>query len=78
MIVRLIGSRELDFVSQNGEKVKGMQLFFAHKSDGVNGEMCDKIFLRDGFKLPALKAGSLLNIAFDNKGKPESVELAQQ
>ena len=77
MIVRLLGSRRLDFTSQDGP-VKGTQLFYAYKGDGVDGEMCAKLFLRDGFKLPALKAGSLLNVAFDNKGKPESVELAQQ
>ena len=53
MIVRLLGSRKLDFSSQN-EQVKGTQLFYAYKSDGVDGEMCDKLFLRDGFKLPVL------------------------
>ena len=74
MIVRLLGSRKLDFSSQNDQ----IKLFYAYKSDGVDGEMCDKLFLRDGFKLPALKAGSLLNVGFNNKGKPESIELAQQ
>ena len=77
MIVRLLGSRKLDFSSQN-DQIVGTQLFYAYKSDGVDGEMCDKLFLRDGFKLPVLKAGSLLNISFNKKGKPESVEIAQQ
>ena len=76
MYVRLLGVRSMDFDSQ-GEHIKGTQLFFAFKADGVDGEMSDKVFLRDGFKVPPLKPGTMLNLGFNNRGKIESVEIAQ-
>jgi len=77
MLVHLLGKKELDFSAQ-GEQVKGIQLFFSFKEIGVDGEKCDKLFLRDGaFKLPPLQVGAMLNIGFTNKGKPESIELAK-
>lgn len=75
MRVRLIGKRELDFVS-NGEKIQGTQLFFSHPSDGVLGEKTDKIFIRHGFTLPAeLAPGSILDIFCDTKGHVEAVQM---
>lgn len=75
MRVRLIGKRELDFVS-NGEKIQGTQLFFSHPSDGVLGEKTDKLFVRYGFPLPKeLSPGSILDIFCDTKGRVEAIQI---
>jgi hypothetical protein len=73
--VKLLGARELDFKSGDGTAVKGSQLYVSFPEDGVVGEMTDKLFLRDGFTLPACKPGDMLAITFNRKGKPEAITL---
>ena len=76
MQVLLMGLRTLDFES-NGDQIKGMQLFVAYPEDGVEGQMTDKIFLRDGFELPdGLKPGMNLDVTFNRRGRPEKVVAA--
>ena len=48
-----IGIRELDFKTDDGDEVKGTQIFYSYPSDGVIGEKTDKLFVRKGsFQLP--------------------------
>lgn len=75
MKVKLLGARELDFKSGDGSPVKGIQLFISFPEEGVAGEMVDKLFLRNGFVLPACKPGDMLEVAFNRKGKPEAITL---
>ena len=74
MKVKLLGARELDFQSNDGP-VKGIQLYISFLDDTVVGEMTDKLFVRDGFSLPACKPGDALEITFNRKGKPETITL---
>lgn len=70
----LIGYRKLDFTPDNGDTVKGTQLFISYIENGVTGEMTDKLFVRDGLELPALTPGMTLDVSFTRKGKVESVK----
>lgn len=72
----LLGFRHLDFTTDDGSAVKGVQLFVAFAEDGVTGRMADKLFIRDGIALPALTPGMMLDISFNRKGKVESVKTA--
>lgn len=76
MKVRLLGSKKLDFTSNDGSLIQGTQIFMSFPEEGVKGERCDKLFVKDGFALPPLKPGELLDISFNNKGKPESIKPA--
>ncbi len=69
MQVKLLGYRELDFKDETGTPIKGTQIFISHKEDGVSGEMAEKKFLPDGFDVPALNPGSLLDLDCNTKGK---------
>lgn len=74
MLVYLCGHRHLSFQNNNGEVIEGEQLFVSYPKDGVNGEMTDKVFVRPGVSLPSKMApGDTLDIAFDNRGKPEKI-----
>ncbi len=75
MKAKLLGARELNFQSGDGTAVKGIQLYISFPDDNVVGEMTDKLFLRDGFSLPACKPGDMLEITFNRKGKPETITL---
>lgn len=75
MKAKLLGVRELDFKSNDGSAIKGTQWYISFPEEGVVGEMTDKLFLRDGFAIPACKPGDMLEISFNRKGKPESVTL---
>lgn len=72
----LLGYRKLDFTTDDGNAVKGTQLFVRFPEDGVTGEMCDKLFVRDGVELPALTPGMTLDISFNRKGKVAAVKVA--
>lgn len=74
MEMRILGARNLDFKSNDGSEVKGIQLFVAFKTDNVTGEIADKLFVRNGITLPQFKIGDTLDIAFNNKGKVESIQ----
>ncbi len=73
MNVRLLGYKDVDFVSRDGKQVKGKKIYTASKDEGVVGEMSDSFFLADGFELPALRIGQELTISFNRHGKPEQI-----
>jgi len=78
MQVTLQGFRQLDFKSDNGEQVKGTQLFVSFEDDTVTGKMVDKIFVRPEVRLPEnLKQGDVLNLQFNMKGKVQSIRQEQ-
>lgn len=69
MQVKLLGVRVLDFKDETGTPIKGTQIFISHKEDGVLGEMAEKKFLPDGFDVPTLNPGNLLDLDCNTKGK---------
>lgn len=75
MKAKLLGARELNFQSGDGTAVKGIQFYISFPDESVVGEMTDKLFLREGFALPACKPGDMLEITFNRKGKPETITL---
>jgi hypothetical protein len=75
MQVKLLGTRALDFSSNDGDAIKGLQLFICFPEESVAGEMTDKLFIREGFAIPTTcKPGDILDISFNRKGKPESIK----
>lgn len=77
MQMTLLGQKALDFES-NGERIKGLQAFVSYKEEGVEGYRTDKLFFKEGFELPDdLKPGVTLEVAFNHRGKPEKVTVAQ-
>lgn len=79
MQMYLCGKRPLDFVSQDGKKIQGTQLFVSYPADDVMGEMVDRIFVRQGIDLPAeMVPGDILEVAFNNKGKVEYLSVIKQ
>jgi len=78
MLATLLGSRVLDFVADDGSKIKGTQLFVSFTEDGVTGQAADKFFVKDGMEIPAkLAPGLKVEIDFNRKGKVEGVYTPQ-
>ena len=75
MKINLLGIKKLDFTSNDQSKIKGTQLFVSFKDEGVDGQRTDKLFLKDGFTLPALKPGDVLDVTYNRHGKPESIRV---
>lgn len=72
----LLGFKKLNFRA-DGQDVIGTQLFLSFAEDGVDGETCDKLFVREGsISLPELVPGMALNVTFNRKGKPVRIEAA--
>lgn len=75
MRATLLGKRTLDFTTDQGQ-VKGVQLFISFRDNSdVEGETCDKLFIKEGFLLPDLKPGDSLEISYNHRGKVEDVRV---
>jgi len=47
MKVKLVGYKELDFKSKEGDQVKGTSIYVEYKDDDVVGLMADKKFIKN-------------------------------
>ncbi|MBQ3135777.1 MAG: hypothetical protein IJB75_08250 [Oscillospiraceae bacterium] len=71
----LMGYKKLDFVNSEGKTVKGTQLHHILPEDDVIGEACVKTFLQDGFPLPDLEPGQVIDITYNHRKKVIKVDL---
>lgn len=71
MQVRLLGVQPVNFTNNNGEAIKGTNIFCAFKDENVEGLRTEKFFLKDGIKLPECKINDTIEISFNMKGKVE-------
>lgn len=70
----LLGFKKINF-NIDGQDVIGTNLYIAFPEDGVEGQMCDKLFVREGsISLPELTPGMELNIIYNRKGKPVRID----
>lgn len=76
MLMKLEGFQKMDFTTDDGDHIKGHQLFMTWDEDGVSGRMAGKQFIRDGMELPALTIGMTLDVEFNRKGKVVAVKTA--
>lgn len=76
MFMRLEGFQKIDFIADDGNPIKGHQLFMTWDEDGVSGRMAGKQFVRDGMELPALTVGMTLDVEFNRKGKVVAIKAA--
>ena len=73
--------RDLDFQDQSGKDVSGMQLWVigATTEKSWNGYEVSKMWIPAGSALESnvaqLKRGDQINVAFNRRGKPETIEL---
>lgn len=76
MIVKLLGIAVVDFVSKDGQPVKGKNLFVSYPDERVTGEKCEKFFVGQRIALPPrLELGSEISLSFNRYGKIESVRI---
>lgn len=75
MKVKLIGVQNLDFTTDSGDRIKGLNLFVSYEDVNMTaGRKTSKLFLREDIAFPAnVKIGEELEILFSMKGKPETV-----
>ena len=80
------GFREIDFVGNDGKRLKGIKLFFAYPSDGVIGFMTDSQFLSDSLcQQTGITASTLVpfvseevNLETNLKGKIVGISLVKK
>lgn len=70
----LQGFGKLDFVSADGNRVVGTNLYISFPDKNVNGQKCERIFAPKEIVFPdKVKVGDTLNFSFNHKGKLESI-----
>ncbi len=74
MRVRLDGVQKIHFTNNNGEEIKGMNIFCSFKDENVEGLRTEKFFLKDGITLPkGTELNSAIDLSFDRRGKVEMI-----
>lgn len=71
---RELGRKRVDFIDKAGKHVCGTCLYWAYPEPGVDGEVAEGIFLRDGFPLPDAKIGQTIHVECTRKGRVVSIE----
>lgn len=79
MIMRLLGCSAVDFLSDDGANIKGMNLYVAFEDDHVEGERTERLFVKQGIALPeGLAVGNYMDVGFNMRGKVESIASAKE
>jgi hypothetical protein len=77
MISQLIGFQPIQFTNNNGEEIKGTNIYITFKDENVTGLRAKKMFIKNGIELPKdAKINDTVEIAFNFKGKIESISKA--
>lgn len=77
MKVQLLGIQSINFTNDSGDMVEGNNIYVAYADENVNGLKASKLFVNKNVELPKnIKQGSMLEISFNMKGKPEKIDLA--
>ena len=76
MQVKLVGVQHVNFINNNGETIVGTNIFCAFEDENVEGLRTEKLFIKDGIKLPDCKINDIIDIAFNMKGKVEALNKA--
>ena len=81
MVVTLFGIQDVDFVTDDGKKVTGMNLFVGYQSRFVTGQITKKYFVSDQASFyqgsdPLKSAiGTDIDLVFNDRGRIEDIEL---
>ena len=74
MKVTILGVRKLDFLTKEGNPVKGRQVFIGFEANGVDGLQTEKVFLSDlKFGNVDVVASADYDIAYNLFGKVENI-----
>lgn len=70
----LIGIQSISFTNNNGEEIKGHNLYVTYPDENVQGLKADKIFLKENIKLPqGIKLNQEIDAVFNMRGKIEAI-----
>lgn len=74
MQAKLIGVMQVNFTNNNGEAIRGANIFVAFKDENVEGLRTEKFFLKENISLPKdTKLNDAIEISFNHKGKIEMI-----
>lgn len=80
MTAKVLGTRDLDFKANDGNEIRGRQVFVCYKQDGVDGDMVDKVFIKHDSLLASVpfKYGCEYDFVYEVhgfRGKPQLVDI---
>jgi hypothetical protein len=69
----LNGYSEVNFKTDRGDHIEGLNLYVSYEDNNVIGEKCERFFVNKDIAIPNLKVGDSLNLFFNHRGKVESI-----
>lgn len=75
MIFRVLGRREVSFVSKDGAKIEGTQVFVSYDDTHVQGVATDRLFFSPRHNPSSIMVGDDLEVYYNRFGKIESFKI---
>ncbi len=73
-----VGTKVLDFVTKEGTRIVGTNLYVTYPEEGVEGLKVEKFFINSSISLPSNFAiGSAVDVFFNMRGKVEAIIVPQ-
>lgn len=73
----LKGYSEVNFKTDRGDHIEGLNLYVSYEDNNVIGEKCERFFVNKDIAIPNLNVGDSLNLFFNHRGKIESITTAK-
>lgn len=74
MVAKLIGISDVNFLTPNGDRIEGNNIFVSYADPNVVGEKTEKFFVKKDIAFPEnLKIGESINLSFNQRGKIEAI-----
>lgn len=72
---KVVGTRNVDFTDNNGNRILGLNVYVTRKEEGVIGNMSDKIFIGQGaqFEIPVFELDTEYDFIYDGFGRRQSL-----
>lgn len=78
MLVDIFGVQLVDFSNQNGEVIKGTNLFVGYPYTHVVGVKTDKFFIKQSIDCSKIKPGDSVDLSFNRYGKVDSLNIVKE
>ena len=75
MNIKVIGLQNLDFVTKDGNHIKGINVYAMFPDKKIQGFRCEKFYISQEIVLPkgGIQVNDTIDLVFDFKGKIESI-----
>lgn len=73
----VVGYEKVNYTNKEGKQVNGTRLHLAFKSDKIEGDGVECVYISSSVDLPVIKIGSKIELLYNKFGRVSDVRLAE-